>query len=94
MAEGQECHIPAVGLGGPRQVQPGPAVRLGGDLPGGAGRLQLGWIFGKFASWCQVHRVGLEGKEKAELETRGANNAAFPPPFLPPASPRAEIRVG
>lgn len=68
-----KCHLPAAGLRCPRQVQHGPAVRLGGDLPGGAGGLQLGWVFGKFTSWCQVRRAGLELKTKPELATRISN---------------------
>lgn len=68
-----KCHLPAAGLRRPRQVQHGPAVRLGGDLPGGAGGLQLGWVFGKFTSWCQVRRAGLELKTKPELATRISN---------------------
>lgn len=92
VAEGQECHLPAVGLRGPRQVQRGPAVWLGGDLPGGAGGLQLGWIFGKFASWCRVRRAILERRAKPELATRNAHDAALPPPLVPLLVP--ELRSG
>lgn len=67
--QGQKSHLPAVGLRGPHQFQHGPTVRLGGDLPGRAGGLQLGWIFGKFASCCQVCMVGFGRKTKPGLVT-------------------------
>lgn len=87
--QGLKFHLPVAGLRGPHQVQHGPTVWLGGDLPGRTGGLQLGWIFGKFASCCQVCMVGFGRKAKPGLATGDANVAACSPP-----SPRAEVRVG